>query len=336
MRFWEGIEKPYLAVAPMVGNSEEAWRRLARNHGANVFYTEMVNCETFLRGNRNPVKNFWYTTSADDRPLIIQICGDCPRMMLEAALILQDHCDAIDINFGCPQSVARKGHYGAYLQDEWDLVAEIVKTLSAGLHIPVVCKIRVFESVERTVEYARVIEDAGCAMLAVHGRTREQRGINMGFASWDHIRAVKKSLRIPILSNGNIMEHADIRRCLEYTGCDGVMVGETHLYNPLVFTGERRTCLEVIGEYFDICRGHVGIAEYKHVKSHVFKLLYAYFTKHPSKRSVLESCDTIDKIHSFYLDLLDEMKSGRESPEAYIMAPRLIPVADEGARHTGE
>ncbi|KAG5859246.1 dihydrouridine synthase [Encephalitozoon hellem] len=326
-KFWEEISRPYFAVAPMVGNSEEAWRRLSKRYGANIFYTEMVHCESFLRGSRNPVRNQWYTTSPEDRPLVIQICGNSPETMLEAALIMQDHCDAIDINFGCPQRVARKGNYGAYLQENWGLTERIVKVLSTNLSVPVFCKIRVFKSVEKTVEYAKMIERAGCSFLAVHGRTRDQKGESMGLASWDHIRAVKEALAIPVLSNGNIMVHDDIWRCLEYTKCDGVMVGESHLYNPLIFTGENKPCLEIIGEYLDICMKFPGSADVGHVKSHIFKLLYNYFLVNPGKRSAVDSCNTIERFHELYLDLVEEMRytaSKEGNSETYRMRPRPI------------
>ncbi|KMV65883.1 tRNA-dihydrouridine synthase [Encephalitozoon cuniculi EcunIII-L] len=337
-KFWEEIQRPYFAVAPMVGNSEEAWRRLSKRHGANIFYTEMVHCDSFLRGSRNPVKNRWYTTSEGDRPLVVQICGNSPEVMLEAALIIQDHCDAIDVNFGCPQKVARKGGYGAYLQENWKLTEEIVKVLSSGLNVPVFCKIRVFGSIEKTVEYAKMIEEAGCSLLAVHGRTRDQRGAAMGFASWKHIRAIKENLRIPVLSNGNIMTHHDVWRCLEYTGCDGVMVGEAHLHNPLIFTGEDRSCLEIIGEYLDICMEFPGSADVRHIKSHMFRLLYNYFSMNPGKQPDLDSCGSVEKFYEFYLSLVEEMRSmvddGR-SLEVYKMKSRPILTAPM-AEHCGK
>ncbi|ADM11917.1 tRNA-dihydrouridine synthase [Encephalitozoon intestinalis ATCC 50506] len=329
-RFWEEIQKPYLAVAPMVGNSEEAWRRLSKRHGANLFYTEMVHCESFLRGSRNPVKNRWYTTSESDRPLVIQICGNSPKTMLEAALIMQNHCDAIDINFGCPQKVARKGGYGAYLQENWDLTERIVKVLSTGLNVPVSCKIRVFESIEKTVEYAKMIEKAGCSLLAVHGRTRDQKGPAMGLASWDHIKAVKENLKIPVLSNGNIMTHEDVWKCLEYTKCDGVMVGEAHLYNPLIFTGENKSCLEIIREYLDICMESPGCAETGHIKSHMFKLLHSYFTINPEKQPDLDSCSTIDQFYNLYLNLVKEAESA-VSKEVYLSIYKMAPLSISGA-----
>ncbi|KAH9411061.1 dihydrouridine synthase (Dus) [Ordospora pajunii] len=325
--FWEKLSKPYFAVAPMVGNSEEAWRMLSRRYGANILYTEMVHCESFLRGACDPCSNQWYTTSERDRPLIVQISGNSPQKMLEAALIIQSQCDAIDVNFGCPQKVAKKGRYGVYLQEDWELTAEIIRVLSTSLRVPVTCKIRVFECISKTAEYAKMIESAGCSMLAVHGRTRDQKGAMMGLASWEHIKAVKQCLKIPVLSNGNIMSHDDILRCLEYTGCDGVMVGEAHLHNPLVFCRLRSSCLDMIREYIEICKEYPSSAGIRHIKSHLFKLLSVYFTERPEMRPVLDACDSLEKASAFYLGLVNEavlLGNGSDGYGIYEMKPEPV------------
>jgi tRNA-dihydrouridine synthase 1 len=323
MKFWERLEKPFRALAPMVGNSEQAWRTLARRYGTNICYTEMVHSQSFLSSNANPQKNFWYSTSPEDRPLIIQICGNTPAVMLEASLVLQDYCDAIDVNFGCPQDIARRGRYGSFLQDDWVLTEEIVRVLSTNLEVPLTCKIRVFESIEKTVEYARMIERAGCSLLAVHGRTRKQRGANAGLASWEHIKAVKESVAIPVIANGNILYHEDIGRCLDYTGCDGIMVAETHLYNPLIFTGENKTCLEVLGEYLDIVTHNPDSADFRHVKSHIFKLLYTLFRRLPEWRERLDGCTSIDGFVEFHSDIGEEARKLGIEEEFLAMMPYL-------------
>jgi len=112
--------------------------------------------------------------------------------MLKAAKMLQKHADAIDINFGCPQGIAKRGHYGAFLLEELQLVRRIVRTLSQGLDIPLFCKIRILDTWEATEQLVRAIEEEGCQLLAVHGRTKEQIKLNITPADWDTIKKIKE------------------------------------------------------------------------------------------------------------------------------------------------
>ncbi len=105
--------------------------------------------------------------------------------------------------------------------------------------MPVTCKIRVFPDVKKTVAYARMVERAGCCLLAVHGRTREQKNNTETRADWDQIRAVKQALSIPVLANGNIRNLEDANACMAYTGCDGVLSAESLLDDPALFSPSR-------------------------------------------------------------------------------------------------
>ena len=178
-----------------------------------------------------------FSTCAGDRPLIAQLCGNAPATVLAAARLLQDRgVDAIDLNLGCPQNIAKRGHYGAFLLEEPATIVAIVRALSEGLTIPVTCKIRVLHTEAATLSLALAIEAAGASLLTVHGRTRGNIKQGITAADWGIIAAVKAALHIPVVANGSVARLEDAEACLARTGCDGVMVSEALLENPGMFS----------------------------------------------------------------------------------------------------
>ncbi|KAI9793740.1 MAG: hypothetical protein M1833_000686 [Piccolia ochrophora] len=266
--FYKSLGSPKLILAPMVDQSEFAWRLLTRAYmpseqrGSLLAYTPMLHARMFLDSPkyrdqcfqplRQSMASFGsglpsgYSTSdfhldgnpAHDRPLFVQFCANNPDELLEAARHVQPFCDAIDLNLGCPQGIAKRGHYGAFLQEDWDLVYRIINKLHLGLDIPITAKIRVLENKKKTLEYARTILSAGASILTVHGRQRHQKGHNTGVADWSILRYLRDNLpRDTVLfANGNILKHSDIASCLSATGADGVMSAEGNLYDPTIFS----------------------------------------------------------------------------------------------------
>ena len=172
-----------------------------------------------------------------DRPLFVQFCANSPDELLEAAKYVQPFCDAVDLNLGCPQGIARRGNYGAFLQEDWNLVYSLINRLHQDLDIPVTAKMRILETNERTLEYAKVIVSAGASIITVHGRQRDQKGHKTGLADWSVLRYLRENLPSDtvIFANGNILRYQDIDRCLKETGADGVMSAEGNLYDPTIF-----------------------------------------------------------------------------------------------------
>ncbi|KAJ1555622.1 tRNA dihydrouridine synthase, partial [Cladochytrium tenue] len=115
--FTRVLHSPTNIVAPM------AWRILSRRYGAQLCYTPMFHARLF--GDSQQYRDENFRTGPDDRPLIVQFCANDPQVLLRAAKLVEDRCDAVDINLGCPQGIARRGHYGAFLMEDWDLVASM-------------------------------------------------------------------------------------------------------------------------------------------------------------------------------------------------------------------
>ncbi|KAJ2083102.1 tRNA dihydrouridine synthase [Coemansia sp. RSA 988] len=285
------IGSPKLVVAPMVDQSELAWRILSRRYNAQLCYTPMINAKLFTPANKGFFKEQWQTNS-EDRPVIVQFCSNDPDVLLKAANLVADDADAVDLNLGCPQHIAKRGHYGSYLMEDWDLISKLIRKLHENLKIPVTAKIRVFPDVAKTVEYAKMVEAAGAQMITVHGRLREQRGHKTGLADWAKIRAVKEAVNVPVFANGNILYYEDIQRCIDETGVDGVMSAETNLYNPALFSGKALPTWQLATEYMEICRQVTTRPQF--IRGHLFKLFRNSLPIHTDLRQQLVAAETLD------------------------------------------
>lgn len=172
-----------------------------------------------------------------DRPLFAQFCANKPEELLNAAQYVAPYCDAVDLNLGCPQGIAKAGHYGAFLQEDWDSIFKMINTLHKELAVPITAKMRILDTREKTLQYAKMILSAGASILTVHGRRREQKGHNAGVADWSMIRYLRDNLppETVLFANGNILNSGDLQACLDATGADGIMSAEGNLSDPTIF-----------------------------------------------------------------------------------------------------
>ena len=286
--WFRNLGSPRLWVAPMVDQSELPFRLLCQRHGATGAYTPMLHAALFARAEKYREDHF--TTSEEEGPLLAQFCANDPALLLEAARHVEGRCDAVDINFGCPQGIAKRGNYGSFLMEQPDLQVKLVNTLHENLAVPVTAKIRCFPDVADTVAYARRLESAGASMLGVHGRTRAMKGSAFGMADWSQIAAVKRAVSIPVIANGNIGRFEDIQACLDATGADGVMSAECLLWNPGLFSGpladpSRPDLLGLCDEYISLAERYP--VHPRMVRTHVFRMLNDYLPLYPEIRSAL-------------------------------------------------
>lgn len=147
---------------------------------------------------------------AEDRPLVVQFAANDPDYLLQAAKFVQDDCDAVDINCGCPQGIAKRGNYGAYLLEQADVIISLVERLHKELSIPVTVKIRCLKTEEDTLALVKRIEAAGASMVTVHGRLKEHNKERIVAANYDIIKKIKQTLKIPVIANGGISTFKDV------------------------------------------------------------------------------------------------------------------------------
>lgn len=255
-----------LFLAPMSGVTNLPFRLLCKKYGAKLVYSEMTFSEAIVRENQKSMKRGF--TCNEERPLGIQLLGSNPDTLARSAVILQERFmpDLIDINLGCPARNIIKNECGSALLKKPELIGEIVKNLSQSLDTPLTAKMRVLDSLEKTLEIARIIEKAGADALIVHGRTPKQ-GYS-GRSSHAIIKSIKSELSIPVIANGDIRDEKIAMHVLEYTQCDGLMIGRAAIGNPYIFrrisnyldTGEilsERTFGERLDDFFEyaaLCR----------------------------------------------------------------------------------
>ena len=222
-------------LAPMAGVSDAAFRTLCLEQGAALVYTEMVSAKALCYNDRKTAALLHIPQHG--RPVAAQIFGHEPESMAEGARRALEICHAniIDINMGCPVGKIVKSGDGSALMRTPELAGEVAAAVVNAVDVPVTVKIRRGWDAGRVtwVEVAGILEQAGVAAIAVHGRTRVQ--MYSGRADWDAIREVAAAVRVPVIANGDVFSGPDAAHIVRYTGAAACMIGRGSFGNPWIF-----------------------------------------------------------------------------------------------------
>ena len=311
---WNSIGNPKYALAPMVDINDLPFRILCRKYGTELTFTQMYNIKLFGVIEEYRKKIISEIRTDLDHPCFIQFCGYEPELMLKSAKYVENLTPCIDINLGCPQNIAKFGHYGSFLLDHPEEVYKLVGYVcNNNLKCGVSCKIRLFPDLNKTFELVRKLEDLGISVLTVHGRTKEQKSQMCGECNWDAIKEIKKLVKIPVIANGGLGEFEDIDKCFEYTGCDCVMSGEKLIEMPTFFSKKLYDVNDIALEYCEIWKKYYTFNEINKthmslIRGHMFKFFYTGCNMYPEFNQKIALTQNLDEVIDIAKIMKEKMK----------------------------
>ncbi|HIW75245.1 MULTISPECIES: tRNA dihydrouridine synthase DusB [Gordonibacter] len=316
-----------LLLAPMAGVSDEAFRTLCREQGADLTYTEMVSAKGLSYANEK-TRHLLHLAEGEDQ-VAVQLFGHEPDTMAAQAAWIEDEMGDslayLDINMGCPaRKIVSKGD-GSALMKEPELAAAIVRAVRAAVAHPVTVKFRRgwAEGEESAPAFAQRMEEAGACAVAVHGRFAEQ--LYRGSADWGVIARVKEAVSVPVVGNGDVRCGADAVAMVERTGCDAVMIARGAEGNPWVFAqakaalaGEMEPPLPTVEERIAMARRHARLLAQREGKNIVRMRKHAmwYMAGLPgaaAARGKINACVSVEDFDAVFDELLEYVGSSAPS-----------------------
>jgi nifR3 family TIM-barrel protein len=297
-------------LAPLAGYSEPAFRQLCHEFGSAMSYTQLLDAKAMVHGNDHTAQLVDF--APEEHPRVCQVFGSDPALIAAGAQrLLPLGPDVIDLNLGCSVRKILSRGAGAALLRDLHTVAETVRALERAVPLPVTAKIRLgWDDDRRTyLEIARVLEENGAALIAVHGRTAADTYQTP--ADWEAIAEIKQAVSVPVIGNGDVRSVADVARMKQQTGCDAVMVGRAALGNPWFFAGRDLDAVPA-AERYPLMRRHLRMMVDRlgrrlgvlHFRKHVVQYVRGLENSHRLKRSFL-ACETPEML----LDLFHTLEN---------------------------
>ena len=315
VRSWADMPRPIVCLAPMDGITDSAYRRLVRSFAPDVvLFSEFTSADGFLRSDRVRRRLDFHP---EEHPYFVQLFGNNPETFREAALALEQQGVAgVDVNMGCPAKKIVHSQHGSGLMRDVKQACRIVEAIAKACRIEVSVKTRLgWSSAEGLVPFASSLADAGASLITIHGRTYDQGFA--GQADWAPIHALKQALRVPVLGNGDVQDHADGLRRLG--NLDGFMIGRAAIGNPWAFlpqAGDRPSLAEraeVMIRHYELMRAdrpeRQALIE---IRKHLVGYLRGFQLAKTARRTLLEV-----NAESVLLERLRDLGSGAwHAPDA--------------------
>ncbi len=251
---WAQRHRPIVALAPMDGITDTAYRQIVRRFAPDVvLFSEFTSADGFLRSDKVRRR---LDFQPEEQPYFVQLFGNTPQAFVEASLALQDQgVSGIDINMGCPSKKIVASQHGSGLMRDVDAACRIVEAVATACRVEVSVKTRLgWRDAGGLVPFATSLADAGASLITIHGRTYDQAF--GGRADWEPIFGLKQRLPVPVLGNGDVRDHSDglQRMARDEASLDGFMIGRAAIGNPWVFLKQPR--MPSLAERVAVMRDH--------------------------------------------------------------------------------
>lgn len=225
-----------LFLAPMAEVTDSSFRKICKEMGAGITFTQMVSAEGVIKNNFETLRHFSFNRS--EKPIGVQVLGNDPEILFEAAKEISKHNpDLIDLNCGCPVEKVCSKNMGASLLDDPKTIGKLVRKMVDGSNgVPISVKIRLGKDRSRinVFDNAKAIQDNGASLIFVHARTRADKYDTN--ADWTWLKKVKETVTIPVVGNGSMFSPRDVKEMIDSTGCDSAMIARGALGNPFIFS----------------------------------------------------------------------------------------------------